>query len=458
MGRCQEVGEGTHWWPQGWLGKMVLSYVKGNLLLFKFYLANISKLHQLPQWMRNPDTLQEVVEGKVAEVGGKERFTLKLSRAVARNYNGEFDRLKADLRQLHAGEKELISYKTTLLILFSIRLACVVTAWQGRTAATLLLAASQFLVAPYSLFVSMALAVALAPPIYLSHYVSLSLIQACASIMAAVTPETILSVVNVVAPYCHLPIGPAFVIGFFLADQALCVYCHAFTPSKEFPLKETFTHAVWGFLNTKTYTLVVLLHMMNAGVAIPLWLWALDAYFKVTERLAYTVSRHWAHWLELFYHQHRMAHLPKVYEHAHKLHHYLHGTLAFDAHIYGNGMPEEFFFLLLEMGLGIGYGLTPATLNRLVLQFSMDNKFGHTQKPTDEDGGNFHADHHLLHVKNFGIYNCLTDMYFDTGNNNTKYVIKPSLYCPTDTAPLTFSVEREQTKDDTLFHFTPTSF
>merc|ERR1712079_536092 len=112
-------------------------------------------------------------------------------------------------------------------------------------------------------------------------------------------------------------VGPAFVIGFFLADQALCVYCHAFTPSKKFPLKETFTHAVWGFLNTKTYTLVVLLHMMNAGVAIPLWLWALDAYFKVTERLAYTVSRHWAHWLELFYHQHRMAHLPKVYEHAH---------------------------------------------------------------------------------------------------------------------------------------------
>jgi len=149
-----------------------------------------------------------------------------------------------------------------------------------------------------------------------------------------------------------------------------------------------------------------------------------------------------------------MAHLPKVYEHAHKLHHYLHGTLSFDAHIYGNGMPEEFFFLLLELGLGIGYGLTPATLNRLVLQFSLDNKFGHTQKPTDEDGGNFHADHHLFHVKNFGIYNCLTDMYFDTGNNNTKYVIKPSLYCPSQ-KNMTFTVEREQTEEDPLFHFKP---
>ena len=46
-------------------------------------------------------------------------------------------------------------------------------------------------------------------------------------------------------------------------------------------MRETLTHAVWGFLNTKTYTLVVLLHMMNAGVSIPLWLWLLDAQLQV---------------------------------------------------------------------------------------------------------------------------------------------------------------------------------
>merc|ERR1712088_1131629 len=329
------------------------SYVKGSLILFKFYLANICKLHQLPQWMRNPDTLQELVEEKVGEDENMKGFTLKLPRTVARIYNGEFDKLKSELRQLHAGEKELISYRVTLLLLFSLRLACVFTAWQGNTFATLLLASSQFLIAPYSLFVSMALAVALAPPIYLSHYLSFSLIQGIASIMAAITPESVLYITSALQSYCHLPIGPAFVIGFFLVDQALCVYIHAFTPSKKFPLKETLTHVVWGFLNTKTYTLVVLLHMMNAGVTIPLWLWALDAYFQVTQRLSFAISSHWAHWLELFYHQHRMAHLPKVYEHAHKLHHYLHGTLSFDAHIYGNGMPEEFFFLLLEMGLAL---------------------------------------------------------------------------------------------------------
>ena len=117
-------------------------------------------------------------------------------------------------------------------------------------------------------------------------------------------------------------------------------------------------------------------------------------------------------------------------------------------------MPEEFFFLLLELSMGLVWGLTPATLNRLVLQFSVDNKFGHTQKPTDHDGGNFHADHHLLHVKNFGIYNSLMDMYFDTSSNNTKYVVKPSLYCPGQEEAV-YQVVREQEEDHTVFHFTP---
>ena len=160
------------------------------------------------------------------------------------------------------------------------------------------------------------------------------------------------------------------------------------------------------------------------------------------------------HWLELFYHQHRMAHLPKVYEHAHKLHHYLHGTISFDAHIYGNGMPEEFFFMLLELLAGTMYGQMPATLNQNILQYSYDNKLGHTQKPEDSCGHNFHADHHIYHVKNFGIYNCLMDMYFSTSSNNDKYMIKPALYY-TDDVETVFNVEKEDDGDTTTFFFSP---
>ena len=78
--------------------------------------------------------------------------------------------------------------------------------------------------------------------------------------------------------------SPTFILLFFLYDQLCCLYCNYVTPAKHFTLRDTLVHAVWGFLNTKTYTLVVLLHMMNASVTIPIWLWALDAYFKVGQQ------------------------------------------------------------------------------------------------------------------------------------------------------------------------------
>ena len=137
--------------PSLGLAGMVASYVKGNLLLFKFYLDNIWKLHQLPQvitlilfhqtaailfspvdaepglapgsgrgescrwrWRFHPQTASNSCQ--VLSLSSRVGF-LTISLHI-RSYNGEFDRLKGELRQLHAGEKELISYRTTLLLLF----------------------------------------------------------------------------------------------------------------------------------------------------------------------------------------------------------------------------------------------------------------------------------------------------------------------------------------------------
>ena len=77
------------------------------------------------------------------------------------------------------------------------------------------------------------------------------------------------------------------------------------------PPRETLTHVVWGFLNTKTYTLVVLLHMAGAGVRVPLLVWLVDAKLQLTNRVSTLLSDKTMHWLELFYTQHRIAHLPR---------------------------------------------------------------------------------------------------------------------------------------------------
>ena len=45
----------------------------------------------------------------------------------------------------------------------------------------------------------------------------------------------------------------------------------------------------------------------------------------------------------------------------------------------------------------------------------------------DTSGQNFHANHHLVHTKNYGIYNSLLDMYFTTATHNTQY--RCPLYC-----------------------------
>ena len=106
---------------------MVYRYTKGNWLLLKFYVHSITKLHSLPKWMRNPDTLKEVVNAKIKN-GQQEHFTLSLPSNTAKEYNEGLEDMKTKMRKLHAGEKERFSYKTTLVLLFLLRFLCIVTA------------------------------------------------------------------------------------------------------------------------------------------------------------------------------------------------------------------------------------------------------------------------------------------------------------------------------------------
>jgi len=83
-------------------------YLQGNWLLLRFYIKNISKVHSLPKWMRNPDTLKNLVNSKI-DLGEQEHFSLSLPNNIAKEYNGGLEDMKADMRKLHAGEKESFS-------------------------------------------------------------------------------------------------------------------------------------------------------------------------------------------------------------------------------------------------------------------------------------------------------------------------------------------------------------
>ena len=92
--------------------------------------------------------------------------------------------------------------------------------------------------APYSLFVSLALAAALSPPIYCCHYIVYSLLGAAATLLTSVSPPLVAAWLELLDPWLHLTIGPGFILAFFAVDQLLCLYCHLMTPCKQFTLRE----------------------------------------------------------------------------------------------------------------------------------------------------------------------------------------------------------------------------
>ena len=157
-------------------------------------------------------------------------------------------------------------------------------------------------------------------------------------------------------------------------------------------------------LNSKTYFIILLLHSQSLRISLVIWL--IDAFSGLAVRIDELFAHTGYHWATLFYHQHRMSHLPHIYEHAHKAHHFLHDSTAFDAHIYGSGAPEEFFSLWFEVYMACLLKWTPPSLAWRVLFLSWTNKIGHTRKEDGRGGVNTHTDHHTAHRLDFKIMMC----------------------------------------------------
>eukprot|EP00164_Ancoracysta_twista_P008197 GFYU01011783.1.p1 GENE.GFYU01011783.1~~GFYU01011783.1.p1 ORF type:complete len:411 (+),score=76.87 GFYU01011783.1:236-1468(+) len=376
----------------------MLQYLHGTYALSRFYLRNLLRLRHLPPLLKNSNEL-------MAMCAKNESFVIEAPRITADKYNKEYDELKQEIKSL--GERDR-PFTSTMYILLAVRMACVAAAWMGDLHTTIFLSCLQFYFAPYSFFVSMTLLVALAPPMYFGHYLTFTGFRLIQPFM----PEFM---------SYSFTITTEWIILYFVVDQLLCVLCTFWTPEgqpKGFDFKTTMVHVVYGNLNCKTYHLMLL--PLLRGVEIDMTLWVLDALLGISTSLSVVTSHYFMHWTPLFYHQHRIAHLPRVYEHAHKFHHYLHGTNAFDAHIYGSGAPEEWPQLMLELMVCLGWKIAPATLGWHVLKLSWSNKVGHTRKVEDDWGSNHHPDHHTIHSKNFSIFGGALDLYFSTNSNNEK--------------------------------------
>ena len=415
--------------------------LQGLYYLFRFYAQNVPLLYELPLFVKNSVALSDRLNGEVKP------FSITADKKVLNTFNDAYDQLKVSIRDANSQSSASgLQFQTMLVLFFALRFFCCVHAfvWPHDLLTTLSLCALQFVFMPYSLFISLAGIIYLSPDMFVTYLI---LYKPLKIVCEWVFPQSILDMTT-------LPIDYTFITAFFVVDFLVCLVMTTFwigtaqgrpaaTTSKSRILKSV----VYGFLNCKTYFLILLLHCRGYGLKIHGMVWLVDMLLGLSRRSAHFVSTRFSTCPGLlFYMQHRLAHLPGVYLQAHKAHHFLHDATAFDAHIYGSGAPEEFFTLAFESLTGCLLGYCPPSLTYNVLSASLANKQVHTRAEKDAGGWNGHVDHHTTHDKNLGpsLPFSLLDMYFNTAVHNQQDIWEGK-----------WKIEKITTSDYVIFNFTP---
>mmetsp|Transcript_25561 Transcript_25561/g.51018 ORF Transcript_25561/g.51018 Transcript_25561/m.51018 type:complete len:429 (+) Transcript_25561:169-1455(+) len=389
------------------------AYASASLRIFRFYtreVACFSHIHpDLPSGV-----LQETLKESISKRG---IATTTLDARFGRDFNSKYRQLVPTLRQELKG-KLTWSFKSILIASFFVRFlwfsAILKFGFWGSMGTGLW----QFAVAPLSLVVCF--------------------MRFCTNGLDCVFHYIINTFVVLAlnhapfqVPSLSFILDFKFAVGFFLFDFLLNCIIYS-TSSEPFGSKRFLKHVVYGTLNTKTYFLIVFASLSGLQVDLTtVVLTGIINYYLAKSGGRARILRSFGlpSFPVLFYCEHRLGHCPGVYPHAHKQHHYLHDTTAFDAHIYGSGMNEEYFWLLAEIVpclLAPSRTLFPYFLNLETLYNSWTNKGGHTRSSGsaaaavgnyDED--NFHADHHTQHNSNFGSADFpLIDFYFGSQAKN----------------------------------------
>ena len=357
------------------------SITLGNAALFRFWFSYLLEpFRSLPVELYDEQALaQRMAKG--------EAFDLTLPASYPKLYASGLSKLNAYIGSLCHGVPAEPMTKQYLFWLA--RGATVVAACCGSFASLLLASLLQFLFLPYSTFVAIAYGLETVFTLYTGH--------------ALVFPLLSLAVRAALPPWLNptLTLDARFLALFLLVDHAFCAVCLGWTPKgtpKPVPTRRVLASMAYGFLNCKTYYLVLLPACF--GLELELLPWLLDASLGLSARVSGHLERYWqVH----FYHIHRMGHITNVYNDAHKFHHYLHDCTPFDAHIFGSGgapppsapsppssppppasdgtaprtlppAPEEWLILMSDLALGLGFGLQPASLSGHVLGVSWYNK------------------------------------------------------------------------------------
>jgi hypothetical protein len=358
-----------------------------------------------------------------------ENFEIKLSKDKVNKINNSFQEINKKIQKIEKGVGEILGYEHKMIMFFIIRLIMIYTTYYKQYSYLILLSLTQFVLLPYSFFSSISMTFDFVIARNLGSYISSLVLN---NLVDLVFPSWL----NI-----KYKIDDLFLIGFLFLDQLICLIFLFITPSGKttlFSFKRIIQSVVFGFLNCKTYMVILLL--LVRGYDFPVttlvidWLIGFSRYifdFTILYRPLFV------------YVQHRSAHTAVIYADAHKYHHHLSDTTAFDSHYMGIGAPEEYFMFLLEvLPVFLFNGMLPSFSPPLIYQ-NYETKLGHVRKEGEfHSHQNFHANHHYYHNKNYSTYSCPLDVLFMTTWKSEYYPFVNN-----------FKVKREEDEEDVILKF-----
>jgi hypothetical protein len=384
--------------------------LEGHRALFQFFFRDgASLLGDVAAAFDNPLTV-DAPPG----VAAAPSTWLIFKRSTIDGYNQRYEQTKLRLRELvhnrgHFGP-------TYLVPLFAVRIGTVIAAAFFGFWATFFTSLFQFVVAPYSFYAAVAAWWGMVP-FYVMHFITFAALQTGTWLLGRRVPF--------VAHYTRISVSLTVIAAWLVVDQAVCLLLSFWTPIGKpvrVPPKRFFQSVAYGFLNAKTYWLILLLCLRGFQIDVL----ALVLYALIPGRvhgLGYILwkrilPRHFVHHTfssAMFYHYHRTVHLPGPYNEGHRHHHYLADATPFDAHMHGTGMPEEWLKLMTEISIALATGLMPWSFTWGAIKQSLENKIGHARIDAEHPVlENFHVNHHHKHFKNFGYISFPLDLLLGT--------------------------------------------
>jgi hypothetical protein len=380
---------------------------------FSCYVLGVKTMLQLPALLQQQDELTATLATMARD--GTNELQIVVSNDPVNAYNARLDAMKArclewkDCFPLREFDTQIVPAMITLRIV-----AALLALHHGPAAASSvwLILALQFVIVPFSIVPAITTLIALAQPIFIGHCVVYPALAWLSTLLRPAGWES----------FGTVPIDLWFIALFIIADQLVCALCLFWNPNGtpvKLPWSRIAKSIAYGLVDGKCGPMIVM--SLTQGIRLDLGVMLLDYWFGITARVCALVGRSGLNWVTLFYPEHRLSHLPVVYQHAHKFHHSLNGTTAFDAHLYGTGLPEEFCCLLFEFAIASCLGIPPPMLNFNNLYLSWTDKVAHTLKTDSANGVNGHPLHHVHHTRNYGVYNMSIDMVFGTCVNNDEF-------------------------------------